>query len=56
MEILGWTRTPYWLVGTPIECGMDNITMVIRKSDISENFQGFDEPDAPNFSKDIFYQ
>ena len=49
IEILGWTRTPYWLVGIPVETGMDNITIVARKSDISENFQGFDEEDAPDF-------
>ena len=23
VEILGWTRTPYWLVGLPVECAMD---------------------------------
>ena len=46
---MGWTRHPYWLVGMPVENGMDNVTIVCRKSDISENFQGFDEADTPDF-------
>ena len=33
----------------PVENGMDNVTIVCRKSDISENFQGFDEADTPDF-------
>jgi len=44
------------LVGTPVETGMDNITIVLRKSDYSDTFQGFDEPDAPGLSSNIQYE
>ena len=42
-EILAWTRTPNWYFGSPMDLAMDNLTMVIRKSAMTDYLIGFEE-------------
>ena len=44
-RILGWTRSPYWIVGSPVDYASDNITLVTKLGDSSTFFEGFDEDD-----------
>ena len=44
-KICGWTRSPYWLVGTPVSLGQDQITFVLQKDDMSDTLIGFDDED-----------
>jgi len=45
VEVAGWTRNPYWLVGTPMTMGMDQATFVLKKEDASRMLIGFDDDD-----------
>ena len=44
-RLLGWTRTPYWIVGSPTDYASDNITIVTKLGDSGTFFEGFDEDD-----------
>ena len=48
-RILGWTRSPYWIGGSPIDYAFDNITIVTKLGDSGTFFEGFDEDDDDDY-------